>query len=99
MRDALARALPGYSNRARDVGRVGISTTAIYTHLDFEHLMAVYQMTHPHAISKATSQIRANAPDIATPSSDDDPRNSAQGEHRSHENNKPPIGGFSETYP
>jgi hypothetical protein len=48
------------------LGNASISTTAIYTHLDFEHLMTVYRKAHPHAVSKAASQIRANAPAIAT---------------------------------
>jgi hypothetical protein len=33
------------------LGHASISTTAIYTHLDFQHLAKVYLATHPRAKS------------------------------------------------
>jgi hypothetical protein len=38
------------------LGHASISTTAIYTHLNFQHLAKVYMATHPRAKSVAAAE-------------------------------------------
>jgi integrase/recombinase XerC len=38
------------------LGHVNISTTQVYTHLDFQHLAKVYDAAHPRASKKKTSK-------------------------------------------
>ncbi len=36
------------------LGHANISTTQVYTHLDFQHLASIYDKAHPRAKKKAT---------------------------------------------
>jgi integrase/recombinase XerC len=38
------------------LGHVNISTTQVYTHLDFQHLAKVYDAAHPRALKKKTTK-------------------------------------------
>jgi hypothetical protein len=44
---------------------VSISTTAIYTHMDFEYLVRVFRAAHPRAARRTICCIRAKALDVA----------------------------------
>lgn len=56
------------------LGHANISTTQIYTQLDFQHLAAVYDRAHPRAQRRSTERSATDdaAPDPASKPSDDD---------------------------
>ncbi len=49
------------------MGHSSITTTQIYTHLDFQHLAKVYDTAHPRARSKAFPPPNASGPDTESP--------------------------------
>ena len=55
------------------LGHASISTTQVYTRLDFQHLAKVYDAAHPRALARGPSSSSAPAQDatVPTPSSED----------------------------
>jgi integrase/recombinase XerC len=41
------------------LGHANISTTQVYTHLDFQHLARVYDTAHPRARRKTRARVRS----------------------------------------
>ena len=70
-RHACATHLLESSSGVRDVqeflGRASVSTTAIYTHLIFQHLSNVYLTAHPRAKAAAEPEISSSVPAAAGP--------------------------------